>query len=83
MEVVMKLNINEFLKRFNENYDFLYENRDAVAGYSEALEFGDEFIMNDNNISFIGEFNRFRCDILSSDREVVAFAFTLSDFDAI
>ena len=79
----MKLNINEFLKKFNENYNFIYENNDAVVGYRDALEFGDKFIMDNKNKSFIEEFNSFRNDILSSDREVVAFAFTLTDFEAI
>ena len=76
----MKINnidIQKFLDKFNKNYDFLYDNFDNVSGYSEALIEGDEFISN--HINFITEFNKFRGDILSSDREVVAFMFTLDD----
>lgn len=72
------LNIHKFLDKFNENYDFLYDNKDNVAGYSEAVSFGDTFISD--HADFVGEFVTFRGDILSSDREVAAFAFTLLDF---
>ena len=69
------INIEEFLQKFNKEYDFLYKHRDNVAGYHEALIAGDEFISK--NIEFIREFNKYRGDILSSDREVVAFMFAL------
>ena len=75
----MNININDFLDKFNENYNFLYINNDNVAGYSDALEYGENFIKE--HIDFIQEFNKFRDDILSSDREIVAFAFTLLDFE--
>lgn len=73
----MKININieEFLKQFNKEYDFLYDNFDCVAGYDEALKAGDEFIRK--NPDFIGEFVKYRGDFISSDREVVAFMFAL------
>lgn len=73
----MKFNINieKFLKQFNKEYSFLYENHDQVAGYDEALKAGDEFISK--NPDFIGEFVRYRGDFISSDREVVAFMFAL------
>lgn len=72
------MNINEFLNKFNENYDLLYEYNDNIAGYYEALEYGEKVIHE--NPDFAGEFARFRGDFLSSDREVAAFGFTLSDF---
>ena len=73
----MNININKFLERFNENYKFLYDNKDNIAGFNEALALGDKFIKEHSD--FINEFNRYRGDILSSDREVVAFIFTLED----
>ena len=73
----MNININKFLERFNENYKFLYDNKDNIAGFNEALALGDKFIKEHSE--FVNEFNKFRGDILSSDREVVAFMFTLDD----
>lgn len=73
----ININIHEFLKEFNKQYDFLYEHRDNVAGYDEALETGDEFIKK--NIEFVREFVQYRGDFISSDREVVAFMFALDN----
>lgn len=72
-----KINIEKFLQEFNKQYSFLYDNHDNVAGYKEALEEGDMFIALHND--FVAEFNRYRGDILSSDREVVAFMFALDN----
>ena len=69
------INIEEFLQQFRKEYSFLYDNRDNVAGYDEALKAGDEFIKK--NPEFIAEFVRYRGDFISSDREVVAFMFAL------
>lgn len=72
-----QINIHEFLERFNKEYKFLYDHRDNVAGYREAVEEGDLFIKK--NPEFVGEFVKFRGDIISSDREVAAFMFALYD----
>lgn len=69
------INIAEFLKKFNEEYEFLYDNRDIVAGYNEALDAFDTFAVNNKN--FIMEFVEFRKDFISSDREAVAFMFAM------
>ena len=74
------MNISKFLNKFNENYNFLYEYEDNVAGYHEALDYGEKIIYE--NPDFVGEFAKFRGDFLSSDREVAAFGFTLIDFGA-
>lgn len=72
------INIQEFLKEFEKQYDFLYDNANTyVVGYDEALAAGKEFIAN--QIEFVKEFNRYRGDILSSDREIVAFMFALDN----
>lgn len=73
----MTLNIKRFLELFNEEYTFLYDNHDHVAGFWEAVVTGDEFIKN--HLEFVKEFNKYRGDILSSDREVAAFMFALDD----
>ena len=46
-----------------------------VAGYYEALEEGDRFIAEHGD--FVGEFAKYRGDLITSDREVVAFMFAL------
>ena len=71
----MDINIHEFFKRFQEKYDFLYEHDDRAAGYYEALSFGNDFIKTHSD--FVKKFNAYRQDILSSDREVAAFALAL------
>ena len=42
----MSINIHEFAKKFRQEYSFLYENRDRVAGYDEAVDAFDEYLEN-------------------------------------
>lgn len=72
------MDIKNFLNEFNKNYDFLYENNDNVAGYREALEAFETF--SNKYKKFISDFVKYRGDFLSSDRECVAFMFTLEEF---
>lgn len=74
---VYSINIHRFLRKFNDVYEFLYDHYDNVAGYQEAVNLGDWFI--ENHRDFVAEFNKFRGDILSSDREVAAFAYVMMD----
>lgn len=69
------VNIHEFIKRFNKEYSFLYDNRDNVAGYGAAVAAFDEFLPMHKD--FVGEFVNFRGDFISSDREAAAFMFAL------
>lgn len=69
------INIAEFLKRFNSEYNFLYDNMDMVAGYYEALDEFDKFAPKNKN--FVMEFVNYRGDFISSDREAVAFMFAM------
>lgn len=69
------INIHEFYEQFKKEYKFLYENYDRVAGFDEAVDAFDEFIQHENGINFVREFNRYREDIISSDREAGAFMF--------
>lgn len=71
-----KINIHEFLKQFNKEYDFLYEH-DNVAGQEEAVAEFDKCIKNADFQKFVGEFVLYRNDIISSDREAAAFMFAL------
>lgn len=73
--------IEEFVEKFKQEYNFLYEANVYVAGYNEAVAEGDEFIKKHGD--FVGEFARYRGDVLSSDREVAAFMFALESFGAL
>ena len=76
----MAINIHEFHRRFGEEYEFLYDNHDNVAGYREAVEAGDEFIRT--HLDFVLEFAEYRGDYITSDREVAAFMFALGSMVA-
>lgn len=73
--------IEEFTEKFRQEYNFLYEANGYVAGYNEAVAEGDEFIKKHGD--FVGEFAKYRGDVLSSDREVAAFMFALESFGAL
>lgn len=74
-----KINIAEFEKQFNKEYDFLYEHNDNVEGYREAVQSFDEFIKTHGD--FVGEFAKHRGDYISSDRECAAFMFALETME--
>lgn len=69
-----------FLDRFRDEYEFLYEARDRVAGYDEAVAEFDKMIAASENFSrFVREFAAYREDPITSDREAAAFMFTFYD----
>lgn len=65
------------LRAFNKQYDFLYENKDNVSGYSEALQWFDENSTKQEYRYLVDAIVRQRGDYIASDREAVAFAFAL------
>ena len=71
----MAINIREFANRFADEYEFLYEHQDRVAGYGEAVRAFDEFFPRHRE--FVMEFVRYRGDCVTSDREAAAFMFAL------
>lgn len=76
----MTINYQALLDQFNKNYDFLYNSKAYVAGYNEALDYFDNTVQKNTALSdILGKFVEFRGDILSSDRECVAFVFSLED----
>ena len=75
-----KINIEEFSKQFDKEYEFLYDNDDRVAGYMEAVSAFDEFATQHKK--FISDFVKYRGDFISSDREAAAFMFALEKLDA-
>ena len=71
----MNINIAGFKKQFEKEYSFLYDNRDKVAGYDEAVSAFDNFLSAHN--SFVCAFVKYRGDMITSDREAAAFMFAL------
>lgn len=72
---VTSIDIKEFKEKFESEYEFLYDNRDRVAGYHEAVAAFDDFVRTHGE--FLREFCRYRGDLVTSDRECVAFMFAL------
>ena len=76
------INVGEFLKKFNQEYNFLYEAPGYVAGYDEALKAFDDFLgSSESNKKLVADFASYRGDFISSDREAAAFMFTLDCFE--
>jgi hypothetical protein len=74
----ININIEQFYEEFEKEYNFLYENRDNVAGYKEAVQAFDEFLPYHHG--FVDEFVKYRGDFLSSDREAAAFMFAMEKY---
>ncbi len=71
------------LRVFNKQYDFIYENRDNVSGYKEALQWFDENSTKQEYKYLVDAVVKQRGDYISSDREAVAFAFALEALNII
>ena len=52
--ITMSINIHAFHKQFQKEYEFLYENRDRVAGYEEAVDAFCLFL--NSHFDFVCEF---------------------------
>ena len=67
--------MSKLLEQFNKEYDFLYDNRDNVAGFGEAVAWFDENRTNPEVKKHIIALVNERGDYIASDREAGAFAF--------
>ena len=77
-----KSEIEKLAEQFNIEYNFLYDNRDNVAGYDEAVTAFDEMIKTDCiEKTICRKFAEYRQDIITSDREAAAFMFALEKID--
>lgn len=68
--------VADAIKRYNDNYDFLYENIDCLPDCLQTAltNAGDMAIKH--NREFASVFCAMRGDLMSSDREAAAFAMT-------
>lgn len=69
--------LDTFQQQFNREYETLYNARDHVAGYQEAVKAFDEYAASADGAAFVGAFVKHRGDFISSDREAAAFMFAL------
>ena len=72
--------MEKFNKEFNKNYEFLYNSNDYVAGSREALEYFDNSMTSEEK-EILKQFVLYRGDFISSDREAIAFMFTLDSIN--
>lgn len=70
-----KIDMPVLLKKIDDEYSFLYDHDDNVAGYREAVAYGDDYIGKHPDV--IGAIIKARGDIFSSDREVGALMFAM------
>lgn len=75
--MTINVSIDRFKQRFDDEYAFLYDHRDNVAGYDEAVDSFNEFLKSEANARFVREFAAYRGDVVSSDREAAAFMLAL------
>ncbi len=73
--------VSQIIEKLNIHYDRIYQSRDNVDGYAEAVRLGDKFI--NENPDFMGKLVNQRQDFISSDRETAALAFALADLGVI
>ena len=72
------IDTDAFLALFSQEYNFLYDNEDNVAGYDEAVKAFDEFASAHDDV--VSEVVSKRGDFISSDREAAAFMFALESY---
>ena len=63
--------LKDFAIAYYTAYDFLYDNDVNLSNYRELVDFGDSLLHDE--LVIVKQFNEYRLDILSSDREVAAF----------
>ena len=73
--------LDAFGQRFIETYNDLYNRRDAVVGYRDAVAAGDDMLKS--RPEFVQDFGSYRIDPLTSDRDMAAFAFTMQSMGLI
>ena len=77
-------NINnaEFLKKFDQEYNFLYEAPGYVAGYDEAVQAFDDFLgSSESNKKLVADFASYRKDFINNNQKTTTFMFTLDYFE--
>lgn len=72
------MDIQEFKKKFDDEYDFLDSLHDRVAGFRDAVTYFYEHILYEHR-EFVREFVKYRGRAIASEREAGAFTFAFFD----
>lgn len=70
----------KIVEKMQEFYDELYTNEEYAVLFDEANKIYDEFESEYSETDFMKSFNSIRKDIISSDREVLAFLLAIAYF---
>ena len=73
------LPVEKIGERYGNEYEYLYQNRDCIAGYADAVQAGDEIltVMHGTPLEKqIARLIEYRHDMFTSDRECAALAWT-------
>lgn len=80
-----RVSISKFARQFSDDYETLYEQKPCPTPNTpptrDDLDRGDELIREHHPL--VSELARYRRDVLSSDREVIAFVRALRAFDLL
>lgn len=85
IESFLGIDMDEFVDRFKDNYEYLYAGGDRREDYDALVEEGDNLLerLSVDEPEFMKELYSHRGDALSSDRELVAFLLTWNEFNGI
>ena len=74
------MNIKKLYKNFTAAYNFIYDHENKVPGYYMMIQlFENELKFDEDFQKALDEFNAYREDFVSSDREMAAFMFAYGD----
>lgn len=80
-EKLEALPVEKIGERFGNEYEYLYQHRDRIAGYADAVLAGDEILTAMRGTPLENQFKRlaeYRQDLIASDRECAALAWTFA-----
>lgn len=72
--------IKKFIRQFNKEYEKMYDSKDKVRDYKEAVQYFDTHLEEKWFKNLLSPFVLERGDAVTSDRECAAFVFTLKYF---
>lgn len=83
-DIAYSVDMEKLEKEFSKQYKRIYDCRDNLNGYDDAINTFDEKTKNDKEFNeMVNDFVRYHGDFISSDREAAAFMFALVDLGVI
>lgn len=72
--------MKKFIRQFNKEYEKMYNSKDKVRDYREAVQYFDTHLEEKWFKNLLNSFVLERGDVVTSDRECAAFVFALKFF---